>query len=78
MTSPVLVAGGTGRLGRSVVARLVETGQDVRVLVRRQRDVQPQVTFYTGIFGRARGSTRPYATPESSSTARPASRATRR
>ena len=48
MTSPVLVTGGTGRLGRSVVARLVEAGQDVRVLARRQRDTQPQVAFFTG------------------------------
>jgi uncharacterized protein YbjT (DUF2867 family) len=48
MTSPVLVTGGTGRLGRSVVARLVEAGQDVRVLARRQRDTEPQVTFFTG------------------------------
>ena len=48
MTPPVLVTGGTGRLGRSVVARLVGAGQDVRVLARRQRDTQPQVTFFAG------------------------------
>ncbi len=48
MTSPVLVAGGTGRLGRSVVARLIDAGQDVRVLARRQSDTQPQVTFFAG------------------------------
>jgi uncharacterized protein YbjT (DUF2867 family) len=48
MTSPVLVTGGTGRLGRSVVARLIGAGQDVRVLARRQRDTQPQVTFFAG------------------------------
>jgi uncharacterized protein YbjT (DUF2867 family) len=42
MTSPVLVTGGTGRLGRSVVARLVEAGCDVRVLARHQRDIQPR------------------------------------
>jgi uncharacterized protein YbjT (DUF2867 family) len=48
MTSPVLITGGTGRLGRSVVARLVEAGQDVRVLARHERDKQPQVMFFTG------------------------------
>lgn len=55
MTSPVLVTGGTGRLGRSVVARLVEAGQDVRVLARRQRDTQPQVTFFTGDLRQVEG-----------------------
>jgi uncharacterized protein YbjT (DUF2867 family) len=48
MTPPVLVTGGTGRLGRSVVARLVDAGRDVRVLARRQREAQPQVSFFTG------------------------------
>jgi uncharacterized protein YbjT (DUF2867 family) len=48
MTSPVLVTGGTGRLGRSVVAGLVDAGREVRVLARHQRDTQPQVTFYPG------------------------------
>src|SRR5579863_7676447 len=55
MTSPVLVTGGTGRLGRSVVARLVEAGQDVRVLARRQRDTQPHVTFFTGDLRQVEG-----------------------
>ena len=55
MTSPVLVTGGTGRLGRSVVARLVDAGRDVRVLARRQRDTQPQVTFFTGDLRRGEG-----------------------
>jgi uncharacterized protein YbjT (DUF2867 family) len=48
MTSPVLVTGGTGRLGQAVVARLVEADQDVRVLARRRRDTRPHVTFFTG------------------------------
>jgi uncharacterized protein YbjT (DUF2867 family) len=48
MTSPVLVAGGTGRLGRSVVARLVDAGREVRVVARHQRDTQPPVTFFIG------------------------------
>jgi uncharacterized protein YbjT (DUF2867 family) len=55
MTPPVLVTGGTGRLGRSVVARLVEAGHDVRVLARRQRDTQPQVTFFAGDLRRDEG-----------------------
>jgi nucleoside-diphosphate-sugar epimerase len=55
MTSPVLVTGGTGRLGRSVVARLVEAGQEVRVLARRQRDTHPQATFFTGDLRRGDG-----------------------
>jgi len=51
----VLVTGGTGRLGRSVVARLVDAGQDVHVLARRQRDTQPHVTFFTGDLRRGEG-----------------------
>jgi uncharacterized protein YbjT (DUF2867 family) len=48
VTSPVLVTGGTGRLGRSVVAGLIEAGREVRVLARHQRDIAPGVTFYLG------------------------------
>jgi uncharacterized protein YbjT (DUF2867 family) len=55
MTSPVLVTGGTGRLGRSVVARLVDAGHEVRVLARRQRDTLPQVTFFAGDLLRGEG-----------------------
>jgi uncharacterized protein YbjT (DUF2867 family) len=47
MASPVLVTGGTGRLGRLVVARLQERGCDVRVLSRHGRPVLPGVTFFT-------------------------------
>jgi uncharacterized protein YbjT (DUF2867 family) len=32
MTSPILVTGGTGTLGRLVVRRLRDTGSNVRVL----------------------------------------------
>ena len=32
--NPILVTGGTGTLGRLVVARLLEAGRDVRVLSR--------------------------------------------
>lgn len=55
MTSPVLVTGGTGRVGRSVVARLVGLGCDVRLLARRERETQPQVTFFTGDLRRDEG-----------------------
>jgi uncharacterized protein YbjT (DUF2867 family) len=37
MTSPVLVTGGTGTLGRLVVRRLTDAGRSVRVLSRRDR-----------------------------------------
>jgi uncharacterized protein YbjT (DUF2867 family) len=38
MASPVLVTGGTGRLGKLVVARLQDSGCDVRVLARHDRN----------------------------------------
>lgn len=37
MTTRVLVTGGTGRLGRALVPRLLDAGHDVRVLTRRDR-----------------------------------------
>ena len=40
MTSPILVTGGTGTLGRQVVSRLQEAGHEVRVLSRRSRGSQ--------------------------------------
>ncbi len=47
MTSPVLVTGGTGRLGQLVVARLQDGGCEVRVLARHHRPSPPGVTFFT-------------------------------
>lgn len=47
MASPVLVTGGTGRLGRLVVARLQDAGCDVRVLARHDRGAPREVTFFT-------------------------------
>jgi uncharacterized protein YbjT (DUF2867 family) len=38
VTSPILVTGGTGTLGRPVVSRLRDAGYDVRVLSRHRRD----------------------------------------
>jgi uncharacterized protein YbjT (DUF2867 family) len=64
MTSPVLVTGGTGRLGRSVVARLVEAGREVRVLARTKATLSHRSRSTWGIFGRASGLTRPCMAPE--------------
>src|SRR5262249_29583491 len=38
MTSPILVSGGTGTLGRLIVSRLLKAGRNVRVLGRRNRE----------------------------------------
>jgi uncharacterized protein YbjT (DUF2867 family) len=47
MNAPVLVTGGTGRLGQHVVTRLAGSGCDVRVLARHRRPVPQGVTFFT-------------------------------
>lgn len=47
MASPVLVTGGTGRLGKLVVARLQDSGRDVRVLARHDRPTPQGVSFFT-------------------------------
>lgn len=46
MAPTVLVTGGTGRLGNLVVARLRDSGCDVRALARRDRPVPQGVTFF--------------------------------
>jgi nucleoside-diphosphate-sugar epimerase len=48
MTSPILVTGGTGTLGRLVVRRLRDAGCDVRVLSRRSREAEDDIEFVTG------------------------------
>jgi uncharacterized protein YbjT (DUF2867 family) len=48
MTSPVLVTGGTGRLGRFVVRRLQAARCDVSVLTRHHRQSDGGITFRTG------------------------------
>jgi uncharacterized protein YbjT (DUF2867 family) len=48
MTSTILVTGGTGTLGRYVVARLKGAGRDVRVLTRRSLADEESIRFVTG------------------------------
>ncbi len=48
MRSPILVTGGTGRLGRLVARRLLDAGCEVRVLTRRSRDKAGRIQFLTG------------------------------
>jgi uncharacterized protein YbjT (DUF2867 family) len=48
MTSPILVTGGTGTLGRLVVPLLREAGREVRVLSRHGRPPQDGVGYLTG------------------------------
>ncbi|MFD9126807.1 SDR family oxidoreductase [Kitasatospora sp. NPDC059571] len=48
MTSPILVTGGTGTLGRLVVPRLREAGREVRVLSRQRREPSDGVVYLTG------------------------------
>ena len=48
MTSPILVTGGTGTLGRQVVARLRDAGRDVRVLSRRAREAAEGIEYVAG------------------------------
>ena len=47
-TSPILVTGGTGTLGRLVVARLRDAGCDVRVLSRSTREAEDGIELMTG------------------------------
>jgi uncharacterized protein YbjT (DUF2867 family) len=48
MTSPILVTGGTGTLGRCVVTRLRSAGRDVRVLSRHPHDGGDSIEYVTG------------------------------
>src|SRR5919112_1183050 len=48
MTSPILVTGGTGTLGRHVVRRLHDAGYDVRVLTRHSDAAKDGIEFMTG------------------------------
>jgi uncharacterized protein YbjT (DUF2867 family) len=46
--TPILVTGGTGTLGRQLVARLHDAGRPVRVLSRRQQQDGPGITYAVG------------------------------
>jgi len=48
LASPILVTGGTGTLGRLVVARLRDAGMEIRVLSRRSQDDVDGVKFVRG------------------------------
>src|SRR5260370_30238761 len=48
MTSPILVTGGTGTLGRQVVPRLRDAGCEVRVLSRRTHEAADGIEYVTG------------------------------
>jgi uncharacterized protein YbjT (DUF2867 family) len=48
VTAPVLVTGGTGRLGRLVVPRLREAGHHVRVLSRHDHETNDGIEHVTG------------------------------
>ena len=48
MTSPILVTGGTGTLGRSVVPRLRAAGVDVRILSRSSHAATDGIEYVTG------------------------------
>ncbi len=55
MTAPVLVTGGTGTLGRLVVARLRDAGCDVRVLSRHRHEGGDGIEFVTGDLATGEG-----------------------
>jgi uncharacterized protein YbjT (DUF2867 family) len=54
-TSPILVTGGTGTLGRHFVRRLRDAGCNVRVLSRRSHDSGDGVEFMTGDLATGEG-----------------------
>ncbi|MFL6058852.1 MAG: SDR family oxidoreductase, partial [Rubrobacteraceae bacterium] len=55
MTSPILVTGGTGTLGRLVVRRLRGAGYDVRVLSRRGGESRDGIQFLAGDLATGEG-----------------------
>src|ERR687893_839091 len=55
MTSPILVTGGTGRLGRIVVRRLRDAGSNVRALSRRSHEADAGIEFMTGDLATGEG-----------------------
>jgi uncharacterized protein YbjT (DUF2867 family) len=55
MTSPILVTGGTGTLGRLVVQRVLDAGRNVRVLSRRSHKAEAGIEFMTGDLATGEG-----------------------
>ena len=55
MTTPILVTGGTGTLGRLVVRRLRDAGCDVRVLSRRGHEAENGIEFVSGDLATGEG-----------------------
>ena len=55
MTSPILVTGGTGTLGRLVVRRLRDAGSNVRVLSRRSHKPEDGIEFMSGDLATGEG-----------------------
>ena len=55
LTSPVLVTGGTGTLGRLVVRRLQDAGYDLRVLGRGSHAAKDRIEFVTGDLATGKG-----------------------
>lgn len=55
MTSPILLTGGTGTLGRHVVPRLREAGRDVRVLSRHSHESTDGIEYMTGDLATGEG-----------------------
>jgi uncharacterized protein YbjT (DUF2867 family) len=53
--APLLVTGGTGTLGKHVVATLREASRPVRVLSRRSQESQPAIEFVTGDLATGEG-----------------------
>jgi len=54
-TAPILVTGGTGTLGRQVVARLRDAGRAVRVVSRSPRENSPGIEYVGGDLGTGAG-----------------------
>src|SRR5215217_7356557 len=77
MTSPILVTGGAGTLGRLVVRRLRDAGCDVRVLSRRSRAAEDDIEFVTGDLATGAGIEPAVEGAEIMCTARAPPRATR-
>ena len=55
MTTPILVTGGTGTLGRQVVPRLRDAGYDIRVLSRRGWADEDGIRYLTGDLATGEG-----------------------